>query len=292
METRVRVLTILVRYGTELYPHAEEHVAEIYRRQMPGVARDVVVVDNALPSGYVEPGDHRLVIGGDNTFREFSGFDRALQHLAGDLWQYDLVHFVTEAFHTLYVDYLARFDTALLEAIVGRAVCVGHIDCYNQPIEILGFLSQHWIRTCFFYMSPGDARALGSCVTLRDGAPFFSGDPAAPFRADAPLSRRYQEYLIDWITGQDIGQGVTWHSSFGLTPETLPSFERKAMYSIMNEHLLGIRLRAMGCRVTDVTWLATMLKTGNGSAIRWDTPWQHQLANRDHAALAVPAAAI
>ena len=67
------------------------------------------------------------------------------------LWQYDLVHFVTEAFHTLYVDYLARFDTALArKRLPARSICVGHIDCYNQPIEILSYLSQHWIRTCFF----------------------------------------------------------------------------------------------------------------------------------------------
>jgi len=282
----MRVLTILLRYGTSLYPHAEEHVAEIYARQMADVDRDVVVVDNALPEGFIERGERRLVIGGDNTYREFSGFDRALQHLDRDLWQYDLVHFVTDAFHTLYVDYLARFDTALLRAIIGKSVCVGHIDCYNQPIEILGVLSQHWIRTCFFYLSPGDAKTLGSFVSIPDGSAFFSGDPAAPFRPDAPLSRRYQDYLIEWITGQDIGQGVTWHSTFQLTAETFRSFEGKAL-SIMQEHLLAVRLRAMGCRVTDVTWLATALKNGGASAVRWSTPWQEQLANRDQAALAV-----
>jgi hypothetical protein len=282
----MRVLTILLRYGTALYPHAEEQVVEIYARQMPDVDRDVVVVDNALPEGFIEGGERRLVIGGDNSFREFSGFDRALRHLGGALWQYDLVHFVTDAFHTLYVDYLTRFDTALLRAIIGKSVCLGHIDCYNQPVELLGFFSQHWIRTCFFYMSPGDAKALGSFVSIRDGSAFFSGDPAAPFRPDAPLSRRYQDYLIEWITGQDIGQGVTWHSRFELTAETVGAFQGKAM-SIMQEHLLAVRLRAMGCRTTDVTWLATALRNGAASNVRWGTPWQEQLANRDHAPIAV-----
>ena len=129
-------------------------------------------------------------------------------------------------------------------------------------------------------------KTLGSFVSIPDGSAFFSGDPAAPFRPDAPLSRRYQDYLIEWITGQDIGQGVTWHSTFQLTAETFRSFEGKAL-SIMQEHLLAVRLRAMGCRVTDVTWLATALKNGGASAVRWSTPWQEQLANRDQAALAV-----
>jgi hypothetical protein len=287
----IRVLTILVRYGTDIYPDAEERVAEIYRRQMPDVVRAVVVVDNALPVGYLEGTAGRRVIGGDNVNREFSGFDRALAFLADELWAYDLVHFVTDAFHTLYVDYLARFDTALLRAIVGKAVCVGHIDCYNEPIEILSFVSQYWIRSCFFYMSPGDAKTLRSLVTVRDGASFFSGDPLAPFRVDAPLNDRYQRYLIDWITGQDIGQGVAWHSSFGLTRDTLPSLERKSV-SIMNEHLLRIRISAMGCRVIDVTWLATALARGGPFDVAWNTPWQAQLAGRAREALFVPASVL
>jgi hypothetical protein len=53
----------------------------------------------------------------------------------------------------------------------------------------------------------------------------------------------------------------------------------------MNEHLVSVRLRAMGCRLIDVTWLATMLGRGGASSIRWRTDWQEQLANRDHAAL-------
>lgn len=280
----VRVLTILLRFGTELNPRAEQQVDEIHRRKMPEIARDVVVVDNALTPGISECAAGRVVIGGDNTFREFSGFDCGVGHVAGGLQRYDLVHFVTDAFHRLYVDYLARFTTPLLHAVAGRPVCLGHIDCYNQPIEILGFRSQHWMRTGYFFLPPEEVQTLGSFVRLRDRSAFFSGDPAAPFRPDAPLSRTYQEYLIDWITGHDIGQGVQWHSGFALTPETLPTFEWKAQ-SIMNEHLLGIHLRALGCRLIDVTWLATML--ARGTAIDWKTPWQQQLAHRDQDALVV-----
>jgi hypothetical protein len=281
----LRVLTILVRFGTERYPRAEQEIDDIFSRQMPEIERTVVVVDNALPTGFQEGHGRRVVIGGDNRAREFSGLDQAVRHIGNDIWQYDLVHFATEAFNTLYVDYLVRFDTALLKAMAGRPVCVGHIDCYNTPVEILGFRTQHWIRTCFFFMSPIEARALGSLVTLRDRHRFFSGDPAAPFRSDAPISESYRKYLIDWITGRDIGQGTKWHSAFTLTPETLASFEIKAMCSIMNEHLLGVRLRAMGCNLVDVTWLATTLPRGGASSVTWKTHWREQLANRDQVAL-------
>lgn len=280
----MRVLTILVRFGTEQYAHAEQEVDDIFRRRMPEVDRTVLVVDNALPMAAVAERGARMLIGGDNSAHEFSAFDRAVQFIGSDIWRYDLVHFATSAFNTLYVDYLQRFNASLLATAAPRPVCVGHIDCYNQAVEILGFPTQHWVRSCFFFLPPTEVKALGSLITVRDGRLFFSGSPEAPFRADAPLSQRYQDYIVAWLTGGDIGQGVEWHSSFALTPETLPAFERKAL-TIINEHLLGLRLRAMGCRLIDVTWLATMLAREKAASVQWDTNWQEQLANRDRDAL-------
>lgn len=276
-----RVLTILARFGTEQYANAEREIAELFGRQMPAVDRDILVVDNARPRHAVEAReDGTIVIGGDNSAREFSAFDRAIEFTGSRIWSYDLVHFATSAFNRLYVAYLERFNTRLLEALAGRAVCVGHIDCYNEPIEVLTYRSQHWIRSCFFVMPPEEVRALGSFVSVSEPTRFFSGDPAEPFRADAPISHRYREYITHWLTGGDIGQGVEWHSRFALTRETLPEFEQKTR-AILNEQLLGIRLRAMGCRAIDVTWLSAMLRHRAPHDIAWNTSWREQLANRD-----------
>src|SRR5262249_28084574 len=86
--------------------------------------------------------------------------------------------------------------------------------------------------------------------------------------------------------GHDIGQGVEWHSSFRLTHETLPAFEQKAR-AVLNEHLLSIRLRALGCAPADVTWLSTLLRRGRPREIPWTTAWREQLATRDRDALIV-----
>ena len=129
-------------------------------------------------------------------------------------------------------------------------------------------------------------RALGSFVSEADGRRFFSGDPTSPFLADAPISARYQRYIIDWLTGSDVGQGVTWHSRLALTPEGLVGFEQKAL-CILNEQMLGVRLRALGCPLVDVTWLSTRTGAVASGAALWHTPWVEQLAEprpgRDHA---------
>jgi hypothetical protein len=253
---------------------------------MPEIDRTTIIVDNALPAGHVAQCGGHTLIGGDNSASEFSGFDRAVQFIDADIWRFDFIHFATSAFRMLYIDYLERFGVFLLEAIRSRPVCLGHIDYYDQPVEILRFSTQHWIRTSFFFMPPGEVKALGSFTAVRDGTPFFSGVPETPFRPDAPLSGNYRDYIIDWLTGKDIGQGVKWHSSFGLTHETLPIFERKAL-AIMNEQLLGVRLRTMGCRLIDVTWLASVLERSNGESVAWKTDWREQLANRGASATAV-----
>jgi hypothetical protein len=156
-------------------------------------------------------------------------------------------------------------------------------------VELLRFRSQHWIRSCFFVMPPTEARILGSFVSVSDPALFFSGRPEAPFLPEAPVSSTYRRYITSWLTGGDVGQGVKWHSSFGLDSETLPRFERKAL-SIMNEQLLAVRLRAVGCRLIDVTWLSTELAR-DPQNVRWDTSWCEQLAGRDRDRLLLQASA-
>jgi len=283
---RLRVLTILARFGTDQYADAEATIADLFARQLPGIERDVIVVDNALPREYVAEREGAVLLGGDNSSREFSAFDRAVDFVGPRIWSYGFVHFATSAFNTLYVAYLDRFIPSLLAATAGRAACVGHIDCYNQPIEINGQRCQHWLRSCFFFLPPAEVKALGSFVSIADGSPFFSGDPDAPFRVDAPLDRQYREYITDWLTGGGVGQGVRWHSTFTLTRDTVGAFEQKARM-ILNEQLLSLRLQALGCRLLDVTWLSAMLNRHAPHEVPWSAFWREQLANRDRDALVV-----
>jgi hypothetical protein len=277
----LRVATILLRHGTEKYSDPSQRIDEIFARQMPDVKRTTLIVDNALPESLVEDlGSGQTLIGGNNSCWEFSAWDKGIAWLGDDIWSYDFVHLATSAFHTLYVKYLERFDTGMLRAIARRPVCVGHVDCYNDPIRILSFHSQHWVRTSFFFIPPQELKLLGSLVSLRDAQKLFAATPEKPFSEDAPLSKNYQDYVVNWLTGGNIGQGVEWHSRFSLEPQSFAHFCRKAL-AILNEHLLSIRLRAQGTHVIDTTWLATELAQKNADSIDWNTGWRAQLAGRD-----------
>ena len=191
---------------------------------------------------------------------------------------------VTSAFEQLYTAYLERFRPEVLMAISGARVCLGHIDCYKSAIRILSYRSQHWLRSCFLMLPVTELLVLGSFVSAGGRAPWFSGRAEDPFAPDAPLCATYRQYLLDWLLGKDIGQGVTWHRTLVLDEAGLEMFEQKAR-TILNEHLLGIRLRAAGCRLIDVTWLSTVLS--GGGAVNWDTPWWVQLSERDRDAISI-----
>jgi hypothetical protein len=277
----LRVLTLMARHGPEKYTEALPRLDEIFGRRMPGVVRRTVVIDNAVPPGQVEAGPGGItVIGGDNSAWEFSAWDEGLRFVEAELDGYDLVHLATSAFDTLYTGYLDRFDDRLLAGIArGRMAC-GHIDYYNEPITLFSDQSQHWIRSSFLFVAPAELRRLGSFVSIGTAqrAAIFSGNPAAPFRADAPLSEIYKRYVTDWLLGAGTGQGVEWHSRFELTTETLDFFERKVL-AIFNEQMLSMRLREQGCELVDTTWAATVL--GRDGRLPDLVPdWRLQLAGR------------
>lgn len=284
----MRILTLLLRHGTQKYADAEHRIDEIFERHMPGLDRTTVIVDSALDPGHAETaGRDRIILGADNDFWEWSAADRGIAYMGERIWSYDLVHMATAAFDMLYTAYLGRFTVPMLRSVAGRAACVGHIDCYNEPVRVRSYHSQHWMRSSFLFLPPSELRALRTLVTFRDSAALFSGDPEKPFRDDAPISENYRRYIFDWLTGGDIGQGVQWHSSFGLTRESLPYFQQKTV-AILNEHLFSIRLRAQGCRLVDVTWLAARLSACSGEEIPWNTGWRIQLAERDDDKLVLP----
>ena len=279
----LRIVTIVARHGDTTYRNALDELDRFYARFLPEMRRETIVSDNSRAETYRERlSETGFLIGGSNSAWEFSAWDSAVAFLGRRILDFDFVHLVTSAFQQLYAAYLERFDTRMLAAVRGRAVAVGHIDRYNEPVRMFGRVSQSWLRSSFLFLPPAELRLLGSLVSVTDGAALFSGDPANPFRADAPLDHGYRENILGWLTGDGTGQGTMWHSRFKLDQETLALFEAKTL-AILNEHALTIRLRAQGCASVDATWLATRMARFGGTGVLQEAipHWRDQLAGRD-----------
>jgi hypothetical protein len=259
----MRVLLLFVCHGGERYSHALDELTRLYERRAPRLRRSTIVIDNALPAEvWKELGPDSLIIGGDNTWWEFSGWQRAIDRLGSEVKKYDVVHFVTSAFGTLYTDYLERFCPEIVERAAERPIAVGHFDYYPHPVQVGSFASRHWIRSSFWLINTFELLRLRSLVSLDNVAELFSDHGGWPFAETAPLSPGYQRLIHDWLTtDQGTGQGTTWHSRFELTEATRTLFQNKAV-AILNEHLLSIRLRAQGTHLLDLTYLAEVVDVG------------------------------
>lgn len=282
MNTKTRIVTLLVRHGTTKYSAALDDIKSLFARQFPDVVHECVVVDNSLNIDHVselEPGVR--LVGSSNVAWEFSAWDSGIEHLGDCLMDYDFVHLATSAFRQMYVKYLDRFDSRMLNLMRGRAAAVGHVDYYNSPVELMGCHCQAWLRTSFVMMPPTEIRLLGSLTSVRSGLPFFSGRAEAPFRDDAPVSEGYRQNILGWLTGDGTDQGNEWHSRFKLNAETLPFFESKTL-AIFNEQMLSNRLRAQGCAVVDATWLATQSLRAVARQIDAFPDWRVQATQRDN----------
>ncbi|KQW62187.1 hypothetical protein [Variovorax sp. Root411] len=281
---KLKIVTLLVRHGTSKYPNALEDIEALFARQLPDVVHDCVIVDNTLSPGHEEtlqPGV--TLIGGSNSAWEFSAWDSGVAYLGSRLHAYDFVHLATSAFKQLYIAYLERFDGRMLDLLAGRGVAIGHIDYYNEPVELLGVGCQSWLRTSFVFLSPTEVKLLGSFVSVTSGVDFFSGDPQSPFQENAPISSEYRRNILGWLTGDGTEQGVEWHSRFKLDIDTLPFFESKTL-AIFNEQMLSNRLRAQGCRLVDATWAATRtgrMNKGDEEFFGAIPHWQVQVTSRD-----------
>lgn len=220
--------------------------------------RTLWIVDNAREEGQAmeQIAPRKFLRSGDNSAWEFSAWDLAIRQAKSGGERFDLVHFVTSAFNTLYTEYLKHFHTGMLSYVLQRRVCLGHIDSYLQPITLGAISSQSWIRTCFFLLPWKEAVSLSPWVGFRDRSEFFESQASRKFRPSAPLSTDYQINITTWLEGQERG-GHTWHSPVRAGEKENVRFQLKTL-AILNEHHLAITLRAADISLTDFCWLHSL----------------------------------
>jgi len=249
----IRILSLFVRYGDKDYEGAYEALTEFYM-SVGDVCVTSVLIDNALEPGLSTDLDNTShLISGDNSRREFSGWDAALSAFAERMQEFDLVHLVTSAFQNEYNGFYPLIDHEMLEYVAQtKRVMLAHVDAYPEKVKLYGRSFQTWACSKFLFSRPENIFGLGMLVGPFSESDLFSADASACFLPDAPLSVNYQSYLVDWLTGDGLPHGK-WHSTFEYSKETSGKFRSKAL-SILDEHNLSMRIRESGVQIVDFTW--------------------------------------
>jgi hypothetical protein len=251
----VKILCLFVRHGTTSYPDALAVLDRWYENHGLIDQRTLWIIDNALDASRPPEAlsQDTILRPGDNQAWEFSAWEQALHQAVAENVPFDIVHFVTSAFNTLYTDYLNHFHRDMLNYTITWNIALGHIDFYPQPVQLGNTLSQVWLRTCFFFLPGSVARGLTPWIAYEDPMRFFAAADSRQFRSDAPLDASYQSFISSWLEGQVIG-GHSWHSPVRSGGDEIIRFQRKTL-AILNEHGLAITLQKSGIRLVDFCWL-------------------------------------
>lgn len=253
----MKILCLFVRHGSVQHAEALARLDQWYRDHGLLGNRTLWIIDNALPPGLdpQSPAAGVEVRPGDNRAWEFSAWERALREAGQAGASYDVVHFVTSAFNTLYTEYLRHFRPEMLPAVAANPLCLGHIDGYAAPVVLAGESSANWIRTCFFFLAWRHAVELAPWARFDSAAVVFADETTTVMRAEAPLSADYQQHIRTWLEGTEVG-GHAWHSPIGAGRDEVRRFQAKTL-AILNEHSLALTLRRRGLALADFCWLYT-----------------------------------
>ena len=206
---------IAVKYAT-----AEQELFDLFRDQLPSVRRDVVVVDTALPlgrRGRTGPSRHgRRQLGAGILGIRFGRARVGERSGTTTSSTSRLRRFVI-------LGLPGALSTGNALAVAGRPACLGHIDCYNEPIQVAGCTSQHWVLRPASSCPLSNSRFSGAWSPYGIRRPGSAATPRIRFVSDAPLSPEVSP--IDHRLAHRSGHRARgeWHSVDALGPRHSPS---------------------------------------------------------------------
>jgi hypothetical protein len=242
---KYQVTILYLLYPTGPSYQRERPILELKKiaARLPG-RKSFVYIDNSIPNQAPRLlGENEFALGGDNTYLEFSGWQKGLQFarerdLVGDVCLFANDTFMKQSvFHRRLVNAAALRCSIKYDAMLGKRMVA--------PVagEIFGNQLIPYIRTHLFMLPGRVLERLSSVVSLdsRSIDQLFLGkyDPAIPlFRADAPVSISIRDFVTSHLHS-------SWYRKMPYTAEHFDELRAKAI-SILNAFLLSIRVYQRG----------------------------------------------
>jgi len=260
----IRLTVIVSQYDREQFRGSVEALIRVMD-EIDGADCRYLVVENALEGDW----DHALTdrihhIGGRNSCREFSAFDRGLAYAREHPFEEDLFVLVTDAFMAYGSAFLDLINAETVRAAHEWRACLGWVDAYPNSVTFNGREYRDWVRSSFVFVPAESVPALEPIAYPFRTEDIFGGGPQQVFVEDGPLSARLQQYMLDWLIDQPDGPvelEEQWHSKFELTEDSYPSFVAKVS-AILREQALSIRLIEACVRVYEFRLFPALKRAG------------------------------
>jgi hypothetical protein len=242
-EPRITILYLLYPRGPGY--QKEKPIRELHRilSRLPG-HKTVVYIDNSASEAPVEMlSDNEYAISGDNTYLEFSGWQRGLDFLRNRRLSGDVCLFANDTLLAQSWFHRRMLNQAVVECAYRHRAMVGQRMSLRATGEIMGNLLIPYVRTHLFLLPQAVVDELGSVVSLDghsiDRMLLPAYDPSIHlFQPDAPVSKSIREYLLFHLHS-------SWHRKQPYCAGRFDELRGKAI-SILNAILLSMRVHGMG----------------------------------------------
>ena len=257
------VQLLLLAFGDAHLTAALGNLRQLAARAFPQARPRVLVVDNSREGSFAEALDDGVVrIGGDNSQREFSGWDRGLAWLDSTLAPQSMVILANDTLaRPEKLGKLAALTAARAEE-ARRGALVGYVDAYPRPIELFGRRLRQWVDTSLVIASHATFSRLRPLALPHADGEIFADDWRQLFREPSPLSENYRRYLRSWLLGESSDEPIDpWYAQAPLAADN-HAFMRQKIRSVLCEHYLSARARELHISLVDVR--AEPLDTSSG----------------------------
>jgi hypothetical protein len=240
---KINLVVLYVEYNKEKYKGSFK-LLEASLNKIRYANITYIIIDNSNEGQHITlTKPNHYDIGGDNSNREFSGWQRGIDALRKLNIACHIVLFTNETFLVDGTSYLEKHASTflLLKSLIFNSV-IGSLNSHDENLTLLNYVIGSWIRTNCFFVPDDILDKLDTLCPINDNNINRFLEDSYPvqekgniFKRDAPISIRYRELLVEWLTQK-------WHSKFEINEKTYFFFKEKVK-AILNEALLTARLR-------------------------------------------------
>ena len=224
----------------------------------------LITIDNSRESFADIDSKFGLIIPGDNSTFEFSGWDAGYKYLINNFivdHDADLILYANDGFYrTDFADggkqYIDFFDDKILrvEHRDITSLAIGYLDDFPKEVSLMGINYRSWIRSNLFILSANVSKKLHPIVFPLTKEYLF-GSAGEPFFRKVPeISKNWQDYNQSWLFGTEIPEcqeyRLKWKRCAPLNEFNRDFFKIKCM-TILSEHYLSARLNMLNIEIVN-----------------------------------------
>jgi len=270
-EDKIPVAVFFLQYDTIKYPSSLSPVKEHLSR-LEGFVFDLMVIDNKNTGGdAITEKNGVLLIPGDNSSWEFSGWNKAIRYAQGRGKNYAAAIFINDSFVNNFRQNLAWLSSSVLMYLTSEAAAGGVLNFRNRHRGLLGYflldlesygirggIFKAWLRSNFFIL-PWKSVENEGFETWDQGEIFSKSWGQGIYLKDAPLSENLKSRLVNYLSPEGrYDQSDVWHSHFKLEEASFEFFASKAT-AIINEMSLGQQIHKRSVPLIDIRLLSGLL---------------------------------